>query len=93
MLQSVREGNLQYKKEMDLFASSGYTGQFIARSDLRYMKNYVIIYTALCCRAAVQGGLDVETAYTLSDQYLERIEGADSLSSLHDRAGGRAIYL
>lgn len=84
MLQSVRDGNLQYKKEMDLFASSGYTGQFIARSDLRYMKNYVIIYTALCCRAAVQGGLDVETAYTLSDQYLESIEGADSLSSLHE---------
>lgn len=84
MLQSVREGNLQYRKEVDQLASSGYTGNFISRNDLRYMKNYVIIYTALCCRAAVQGGLDVETAYTLSDQYLESIEAADKLSSLHE---------
>lgn len=84
MLQSVREGNLQYRKELDHLASSGYTASFISRNDLRYMKNYVIIYTALCCRAAVQGGLDAETAYTLSDQYLESIEQADRLSSLHE---------
>ena len=48
------------------------------------MKNYVVVYIALCCRAAVQGGLDVETAYTLSDQYLQSVEDAGNLSALHE---------
>lgn len=84
MLQSVRDGNLQYAKAANEFASAGYTDQFLAHSDLRFLKNYAIIYTALCCRAAVEGGLDVETAYTLSDQYLENIENAGNLPSLHE---------
>lgn len=84
MLQSVREGNLQYRTVADRFASAGYTGQIIPHNNLRHMKNNVIIYTTLCCRAAVQGGLDIETAYTLSDQYLQSVEDADTLSSLHE---------
>lgn len=84
MLQSVREGNLQYREQTDHLASVGYTGQIIAKDNLRQVKNYVIIYTALCCRAAVQGGLDIEVAYTLSDQYLDSIEASDNLSALHE---------
>lgn len=84
MLQAVREGNLQYEKQLNHLASTGYTGQIIAKDHLRHVKNYVIIHTALCCRTAVEGGLDIEVAYTLSDQYLESIEAADGISSLHE---------
>lgn len=83
MLKAVHDGNLQYYKKLDNFASTGYTEQILSQNNLRYIKNYVIIYTALCCRAAVDGGLDVETAYTMSDQYLEKIENSNQLSSLH----------
>ena len=43
-------------------------GTLAGDDKLRQMKNAVIIFTSLVCRAAVRGGLPAETAYTLADR-------------------------
>lgn len=83
MLQYVREGNLQYHKEMNRLASTGTLGRIVENGDsLRAFKDHVIIYTALCCRAAVEGGLDQEAAYSLSDRYIRSIEKTKRIGEL-----------
>lgn len=83
MLQCVRDGNLNYRKEMDRLASFGSIGKLTeSGSTLRELKNHVLIYTALCCRAAMEGGLDQEIAYTISDRYIRSIERATAIGAL-----------
>lgn len=51
-------------------------------SQLRSMKNSLIILNSMCLRAAISGGLDSETAYTLGELYVKRIESAQSILDL-----------
>lgn len=51
-------------------------------SQLRSMKNSLIILNSMCLRAAISGGLDSETAYTLGELYVKRIENAQSILDL-----------
>ncbi|WP_223110666.1 helix-turn-helix domain-containing protein [Paenibacillus sinensis] len=60
----------------------------IAKDTLRQEKNIFIISSTLVTRAAIEGGLDVETAYQLSDIYIQQAEGislVDSLSLLRQQ--------
>ncbi len=82
MLKFVREGNLKYQKEMDRLASFGNLGKLANGDYIRQVKNSVIVFTALCCRAAILGGLSPETAYLLSDRYIQNTESCDTLSEL-----------
>lgn len=61
-----------------------YTGKVgkLGPNYLRSLKNSTIILNALCLRAAVSGGLDPETAYSLGERYAQRIEEANSLPEL-----------
>ena len=43
---------------------------------LRQAKNIFISSTALTTRHAIAGGLDIETAYQLSDSYIQEAEKA-----------------
>ncbi|MNV68119.1 HTH-type transcriptional activator Btr [compost metagenome] len=59
-----------------------------AKDTLRQEKNIFIISGTLVTRAAIEGGLDVETAYQLSDIYIQQAEGislVDSLSLLRQQ--------
>lgn len=49
---------------------------------LRSMKNALIALNTICLRAAISGGLDTETAYTLGNKYAQRIEAATSIADL-----------
>ena len=51
-------------------------------SQLRSMKNSLIILNSMCLRAAISGGLDSETAYSLGELYVKRIENAQSILDL-----------
>lgn len=82
MLRAVREGNLQYRREKDRLAYYELPFELTSSDSLRLMRNYVVIFTALCCRAAVEGGLDIETAYSLSDRYIQNTEEAGTLVTL-----------
>lgn len=52
------------------------------RSRLRSEKNLMITGIALICRAAVEGGLHEEDAFTLSDYYIQQLEEMGSLQEV-----------
>lgn len=87
LLKLVEDGNLDYKKARSKFNLVGNVGKLAADNPLRQVKNQIIIYTALCTRAAIRGGLTPETAYTLSDQYIQMAEAAVSVAELAEISG------
>lgn len=57
---------------------------------LRQLKNNIVITTTLSTRAAIEGGLDYDTAYQLSDKFIqtgEKLQNADSLYELLSKIG------
>lgn len=55
----------------------------IATDPLRNAKNLSIITIALSCRAAVEGGLHFELAYSLSDCFIKKIEELTEVSEVY----------
>lgn len=65
--------------------SRGYSGRRsrLAIEPLRQYKNRCISMTTLVSRAAIEGGLDSDTAYELFDVYIRRVEIADNIKTLN----------
>ena len=61
-----------------------YTGEvgLLADEPLRNAKNRAIVVVALACRAAMRGGIVPETAYSLSDSYIQKIEKCKDIPSV-----------
>ncbi len=74
LLKMVEEGNLDYLNSKSEQPFSGKIGNLSAGDSLRQSKNLCIIHTASCCRAAIRGGLSPETAFTMSDRYIQSCE-------------------
>lgn len=89
MMKLVEEGNLNYRKYRDRFSTSGRVGKMSTGDPIRQIKNQIIVLTALCTRAAIRGGLPPETAYTLSDRYIQNIETCSTIADLAEV--GRAM--
>lgn len=89
MMKLVEEGNLDYRKYRDRFSTSGRVGKMSTGDPIRQIKNQIIVLTALCTRAAIRGGLTPDTAYTLSDRYIQNIETCNSIAELAEV--GRAM--
>ncbi|MBR5985352.1 MAG: helix-turn-helix domain-containing protein [Clostridia bacterium] len=72
--------------DVDFFLRSSTPAQYkigkMADSSLRQAKNTFIVNVALATRSAVAGGLDEETAYHLSDEYIQTVEKMISLDSI-----------
>lgn len=49
---------------------------------MRKLRTSLISFITLSTRAAIRGGLDVETAYFVGEQYLQSVEAASTLSEL-----------
>lgn len=73
---------MNYKEQAGRMVGIGMTGNLGNGDSIRHIKNITIVYTALCIRAAIRGGVDSEIAYTLSDQYINAIETCASLSEI-----------
>ena len=87
MIRIVREGDIDnYRAHMDRIAVTGRMGKLSNDDPLRQMKNAVITCLILFSRAAMEGGLDPEVSYTLSDCYFQSIEACDSIPALVDIA-------
>lgn len=82
LLDAVSDGNLQYKEILNKLSALEYTSAPANLNLLRQAKNSLIILTALCCQAAISGGLSPEIAYMLSDRYLQDIEFSTALPIL-----------
>lgn len=71
---------------LKLFSDSdNITNGIIADTTLRQQKNTFIVSTTLATRSAIEGGLEIEHAYSLSDLYIqecERLETVEEIISL-----------
>ena len=88
-LKLVRTGDCDGFKNFAYNTSNFHTG-VAGSTALRQLKNNIIITTTLCPRAAIEGGLDYDTAYQLSDYFIqasERLTSADSLNDLLAKVG------
>ena len=86
MLQMVRTGDMNYKQALSNCMSIS-AGVPVQSSDvLRQSKTSIIVFTSLVCRAAIEGGLSPEEAYSLGDSYIQTAEAAKSLDELHPLA-------
>lgn len=80
LLECVRNGDLDsLKSRVD---SHSIDLSSLAPDELRSLKNMIIISISLVTRAAVQGGLPVESAFPLSDYYIMQIELAKDMASI-----------
>ena len=82
LLYMVRTGNMNYRKVLDK-ASGLSTGVRMKIGDpLRQAKNSVIIFTSLCVRAAIKGGIPSDSSYARGDAYIESIENSTTISEV-----------
>ena len=81
-LTAVREGNLKYREILE--TERLYNDEFVCETGdpLRDAKNSVIVFTVLCGRAALDGGLSASLMRELEKQYLLRIEKCRTTSEL-----------
>ncbi len=73
MLSYITAGNLNAVQSFIRNTPAGRIGT-VAHSELRQRKNLFIISAALMSRAAIIGGMPSETAFALSDRYIQKAE-------------------
>lgn len=83
-LEYIRNGNIE---QLKAFFSNAFSIQagLVADNALRQAKNILIVAVTLATRSAIEGGLDIESAYQLSDIYIqesEKLQSADVLYRL-----------
>ena len=79
----MRTGNYQGFKNIE-FSDSNYHLGVTGSTVLRQLKNDIIITTTICTRAAIEGGLDYDSAYQLFDYFIQASERLDSLEGLYN---------
>lgn len=82
---AVQEGDID--QVIELFTPLSTTGMgVLSPSSIRNIRYHFIISVALITRFCIEGGLPTETAYTLSDLYIQRadaIQNEASIAALH----------
>lgn len=82
LMDMVRTGNLEYHNAL-AFAGSVSPGIRTKSSDpIQQAKYSVVAFITLCTRAAIEGGLSSEYAYTLSDTYTECVDNCKTISEI-----------
>lgn len=84
MVRIVREGDLNYRSHMNKLAVTGNVGKLSNGEPLRHTKNSILVAITLFSRAAMEGGLNPEISYTLSDYYFQNVEACDNIADLAD---------
>jgi AraC-like DNA-binding protein len=70
----IREGKLEKLKRHLLSGTYGNVGPIANNDPIRQQKNTFICAVTLATRAAIEGGLSPEVAYSLSDLYIQQVE-------------------
>jgi AraC-like DNA-binding protein len=82
---SIRNGDLE---QLKISMAEDYVGTIgtLANNKLRHMKNLGIVLVTLASRAAMEGGILPEIAYSLSDSYICKIEELSDIVSIEHLA-------
>lgn len=81
-LEYIRSGNVA---GLEAFFSNSFSIQAgqIADNTLRQARNILVVSTTLATRSAIEGGLDIESAYQLSDIYIQEGEKLQNIAALN----------
>ncbi len=82
ILAVVREGNIHGRQIVERAMTFLRRMDDGVREPRRDAKNTMIIYTALCARAAIEGGLSVQIARAMEAKYIRAIERCGRISDL-----------
>lgn len=86
LLQMVRNGDLNYKSAFQNSAMISNGVPLRGGAPLRQAKTSVIVFCSIVCRAAIEGGLSPEEAYSLGDSYIQSAESAKGIDELTEIA-------
>lgn len=82
MLNAIKEGNEKVIGQVAL-SMSMHVGT-LSSASVRQAKNQFICIATLATRAAIQGGLDLENAYSLSDSYIQKAEACTTCAPINE---------
>ncbi len=81
-MKMVEEGRTDYKKAITNLGNVSGSTAIQSVASLRQCKNYIISFITLVTRAAIRGGLDPQSAYSIGELYLANAENASSTAEL-----------
>ena len=84
MLRMVRQGDLRLGEYIDRMALTGNLGRLSNGDPIRQVKNAILVCATLFSRAAIEGGLDPELSYTLTDRYFQAVEACNGYQELNE---------
>ena len=82
LLDMVRTGNLEYQTALAEAGSVSPGIRAKSADPVRQAQYSVVAFITLCTRAAIEGGLSSEIAYTLNDTYTQSVDAAQSVSQV-----------
>lgn len=85
-LNFIRSGNPKGISSLAINESAMHTG-ILASNNIRQLKNIIIVTTTLATRAAIDGGLDIDAAFHLSDYYIQSAEMTNDIHVLYHLLG------
>ena len=74
LLEMVKQGNINYHSALERSVSLSPGVPIHGRDPLRQMKTSIVVFITLVSRAAMEGGLSPEVAYSLGDSYIQTVE-------------------
>lgn len=90
----IESGDVEGTKKMmsTLWNQSIVVGR-MSNNDLRQMQYFAVCCITLGIRAAIRGGVSEMTAYNLSDQYIQKIDGMKNTSQVVEFLSEKAVEL
>lgn len=86
----IRTGRPEALAQLEFNESFANVG-IIGPTALRQLKNTIIVSTTVATRAAIDGGLDTDAAYQLSDSFIQTAESLSDPDALYELMG-RVAY-
>ncbi len=84
IMECIRTGHVDTLMRIALNQEYGNPGNLSDGNELRQEKNIFIVITTLATRAAIEGGLNSEIAYSVSDMYIQQAEALKSIRKIQD---------
>lgn len=82
IMQGIREGSTKFLSSLEKETQSAYTLLTSTGDSLRDSKNTVLVFNALCSRAAMEGGLPRSSASAIEQRYANEIERCTTVTEL-----------
>ena len=82
LLKMVRDGDLNYRGAYNQTNNVSNGVPLKSNDHLRQAKTSVIVFTSLCVRQAIEGGLSPDLAYSLGDMYIQNVESSQNTNEI-----------